>query len=145
MAEFSRELSKEYWRPAPSAGSLQSHIYQTQSHEAFCSICGTPYAAGARYCHLCGTGREEDLRFEETTHFMDRLDFEVLRTQFGLSIWSLVFLLAASVCLLATLMTGAIHNTTSAAGWQAVQSLRIEWLLATLASLLAANLFKTRQ
>jgi hypothetical protein len=145
MAEFSRELSKEYWRPAPSAGSLQSHVYQTQGNEAFCSICGTPYAAGARYCHLCGESRDEDLRFEHTNRFMNRLDFDVLRIQFGFSTWSLVFLFAASVFLLAMLMTGAIHNAATPAEWQAVQTWRIEWLLAAVAALLAANLFKSRR
>jgi hypothetical protein len=39
-------------------------------------------------------------------------------------------------------MTGLVYNTTSLAEWQAVQTWRIEWLLASVAALLGALLFK---
>jgi hypothetical protein len=143
MAEITRELSQEYWRPAPSAArQYQMHGFQTQANEAFCAICGSPYAAGARFCHLCGLGREDDLPAPRNP-LLDWFDLDAIRTQTGLSTTSLVFVLAAAIFLLATVMTGLIYNTSSLAEWQAVQTWRIEWLLATVAALLAAILFKS--
>jgi hypothetical protein len=144
MAEISRELSQEYWRPASSAGSqLQLHAFQAQAQEAFCASCGTPYAPGARFCHLCGRGCEDDLHAAKSP-IMDWFDLEVIRTQSGLSTVSLVFVLAAAIFLLATMMTGLIYSTSTLAEWQAVQTWRIEWLLATGVALLAAMLFKSK-
>jgi hypothetical protein len=144
MAEISRDLSEEYWRPAPLTGSFPTNSFHTQGSEAFCAVCGTAYAAGARYCHLCGLAREEDLRQAEGSRFIEGLDLDAIRTQFGLSNTSLVCLLLAAVFLLPALLTGLFHSATTAAEWQATQISRIEWLLATLAALLVAMLFKTR-
>jgi hypothetical protein len=144
MAEITRELSQEYWRPAPPAGSqFQTHGFQAQAKEAFCASCGTPYAAGARFCHLCGRGREDDLHAARSP-VMDWFDLDVIRTQSGLSTVSLIFVLAATIFLLATVMTGLIYNTSTLAEWQAVQTWRVEWLLATVVALLAAILFKSK-
>ena len=145
MPEFTRELSHDYWRPAPSAGNqFQTHGFQTQAKEAFCAACGTPYAAGAHFCHLCGLRREADLRPQRWNPMIDTFDIEAFRARFELSRASLVFMLAAVLFLLATLMTGLIYNTSTLAEWQAVQSWRIEWLLATIVALLAAILFKSK-
>lgn len=143
MAEFSRELSQEYWRPAPSAGnqfSLQS--FPPQAKEAFCVTCGAPYAVGARFCHLCGSGRTEDLHRARRSTIVDWFDLDALRKLFGLSTASLVFVSAAAMFLLAAAMTGLLYTTSTLAEWQAVQTWRIEWLLATVAALLSARLFK---
>ena len=75
---------------------------------------------------------------------MDWFDLDAIRTQFGLSTASLVFVLAAAIFLLATVMTGLIYSTSTLAEWQAVQTWRIEWLLATAVALLGAILFKNR-
>jgi hypothetical protein len=143
MAEPTRELSQEYWRPAPMTGS-QTNGFQMLHNEAFCTICGTPYAAGARFCHLCGLGREDDLQEEKRRPMMDWLDWGRIRDQTGLATLSLVCVLAAAVFMLATVMTGLVYNTATIAEWQAVQTWRIEWLLATVAALLAALLFKNK-
>ncbi len=145
MPDPGRELSQEYWRPPPTAEALHSWGFQVQANEAFCASCGTPYAAGARYCHVCGLAREDDLHADAQGRFMDWLDLDSIRAQFGLSTISLVLLVAATVFLLATLLTGVVYNTTTIAEWQAVQTWRIEWLLATVTALLAAMLFKTRR
>jgi hypothetical protein len=42
------------------------------------------------------------------------------------------------------MMTGLIYSTSTLAEWQAVQTWRIEWLLATGVALLAAMLFKSK-
>ncbi len=75
---------------------------------------------------------------------MDWFDLDVIRTQSGLSTVSLIFVLAATIFLLATVMTGLIYNTSTLAEWQAVQTWRVEWLLATVVALLAAILFKSK-
>jgi formate/nitrite transporter FocA (FNT family) len=46
--------------------------------------------------------------------------------------------------MLATVLTGLIYNTSTIAEWQAVQTWRVEWLLATIGALLAALLFKAK-
>jgi hypothetical protein len=145
MADFTRELSQEYWRPATTPGNdFQKHGFQTQGTEPFCSVCGTQYAAGARFCHVCGLGREDDLHVQKRAPLMDWLDLSRIREQTGLSTLSLVLVIAAAVCLLATVMTGLVYNTATIAEWQAVQTWRVEWLLATIALLLAAMLFRTK-
>jgi hypothetical protein len=145
MADFTKELSQEYWRPAPTPGNqFQPQGFQTHSNVAFCTGCGTPYAAGARFCHVCGLGREEDLHLEKRNLIGDWLDFDRLQEQSGLSKISLVLVLAAAVFMLATVMTGLVYNTSSIAEWQAVQTWRIEWLLATVVAILAAMLFKEK-
>jgi hypothetical protein len=145
MADFTKELSQEYWRPAPTPGNqFQPQGFQTHSHEAFCTGCGTQYPAGARFCHVCGLGREEDLHAQKRIPIVDWLSFDWLREQLGLSTISLVLVLAATVFMLATVMTGLVYNTSAIAEWQAVQTWRIEWLLATVVALLAAILFKEK-
>jgi hypothetical protein len=143
MADHTRELSQEYWRPAPTPGNdFQTHGFQPQGNPAFCAVCGTQYAGGARFCHLCGLGREDDLRAEKRGLVMDWLDLDHIREQTGLSTISLVLVLAAAVFILASVMTGLVYSTSTIAEWQAVQTWKVEWLLATVVALLAAMLFK---
>jgi len=142
MADFTEELSQEYWRPSQSIGNQPRGFHA--SDEAFCQICGTPYAAGARFCHLCGLGREPDLRTEKSKLAMEWLDLEAVRTQFGLSRLSLVFILAAAIFMLAAVITSLVYNASTVSEWQAVQTWRIEWLLTAVVALLAAMLFKRK-
>jgi len=142
MADFTEELSQEYWRPSQPIGN-QPRGFHT-SDEAFCHICGTPYAAGARFCHLCGLGREADLQTEKSKLTMEWLNLDAVRTQFGLSSLSVAFALAAAFFMLATVMTGLVYSVSTVSDWQAVQTWRIEWLLATVVALLAAMLFKRK-
>ncbi len=143
MADITRGPSHEYWRPAPSTGNpLQMRASQTLGNAASCAICGTPYAIGARFCHTCGLGREGAQ--EKHNPLKDWLDLDAMRSRLGLSTASLIFVLAAVIFMLATVMTGLVYNTSTLAEWQAVQTWRIEWLLATVAALLAAMLFKTK-
>jgi hypothetical protein len=142
MPDITRGPLQEYWRPAPSVGNtFQTRGPQTRN-EAFCPICGTPYAIGARFCHTCGLSREGAL--EKRNPVKDWFDLDTLRTQLGISTASLIFVLAATIFILATVMTGLVYNTSTIAEWQAVQTWRIEWLLATVAALLLAMLFKTK-
>lgn len=140
MADMKRESSEEYWRPAPSASNVFP-THSAQADEASCVLCGTPYATGARFCHFCGLSREGTQ--EKRNPVKNSLDLSAMRTRLGLSTTSLVFVLAAAIFAIATVMVGLVYNTATLAEWQAVQTWRIEWLLATVAALLAAMLFKT--
>jgi hypothetical protein len=143
MADMKRESAEEYWRPAPSAGNpFPTYGPQKHGNEASCALCGTPYAIGARFCHFCGLSREGVQA--KRNPIKNRLDLNAIRTQYGLSTASLVLVLAAAIFMIATMMTGLVYNTATLAEWQAVQTWRIEWLLATVAALLAAMLFKTK-
>jgi len=143
MADISRELSQEYWRQAPTPGKdFQTPGFNSQGSQAFCTVCGTPYAAGALFCHLCGLGREKDLRAEKPGLNLEWLDFDRIREQTGLSTVPLVLVLLATLFMLATVMTGLIYDTSTIAEWQAVQTWKVEWLLAAIATLLGAMLFK---
>jgi hypothetical protein len=146
MAEYTKQLSQDYWRPAPSAGKeFQTQGLHAPGSPAYCTICGTQYAAGARFCHLCGLTREDDPHTNKRAGLiMDRLDLEHIRERTGLSTISLALVSVAAIFLLATAMTGFVYNTSTIAEWQAVQTWRIEWLLAAAVALLAAILFKTK-
>lgn len=143
MAEYTREVAQEYWRPASATGaSFQRHGSQTAGSTEACTICGTPYLADARFCHQCGLSREPVQHRMKWSLLGDWMDLEGIRERTGLSTISLLLAAGAGICLLATIMTGMVYNTTSLAEWQAVQTWRIEWLLASVAALLGALLFK---
>jgi hypothetical protein len=143
MAEFTRELTEEYWRPAPIPGStLQTNGLRAPASAEFCAICGTRYASGAHFCHLCGLNRETEPHKEKRSAATDWLDVAGIRERTGLSTISMGLVLLAVLFTLAAAMTGLVYNTATVAEWQSVQIWRIEWLLATVAALLAAMLFK---
>ncbi|PSH04606.1 MAG: hypothetical protein CXZ00_07280 [Acidobacteria bacterium] len=145
MAEFTKDLSQEYWRPAPTPGNqLKAHVFQTLANEEFCPVCGTAYAAGARFCYFCGVRREDDLHIKSLMSNLAWLNFGRIREQFGLSKVSMALVLIAALFFMATVLTGIVYRTSTIAEWQAAQIWRIEWLLATVAGLLAAILFKTK-
>jgi hypothetical protein len=143
MAEFTRELTEEYWRPAPIPGStLQTNGLRSPASAEFCAICGTRYAPGTRFCHLCGLSSEAEAQRAKRSVVTEWLDLTGIRERTGLSTISLGLVLLAVLFVLAAAMTGLVYNTATIAEWQAVQIWRIEWLLATVAALLAAMLFK---
>jgi hypothetical protein len=142
MADMKRESAEEYWRPAPNAASAFPTQLRAREEEAFCAFCGTPYAIAARYCHFCGLSRESAQ--EKRNPIKHWLDVAAIQSRFGLPMLSLILMLAALLFAVATVMVGLLYDTATLAEWQAVQTWRIEWLLATLVALLAAVLFKTK-
>jgi hypothetical protein len=141
MAEFSREKSQEYWRPVSASGSPLQKLGGPQSAE-FCTICGTQFSPGGRFCNQCGLNRYADLHAKKRSPLLEWIDMDGIHERTGLSTISMVLVILAGFFALATVMTGMVYNTATIAEWQAVQTWRIEWLLAMLASLLAAILFK---
>ena len=138
MSETARQVSQEYWRPAQPPQTQYSEL----PAEAHCGSCGTQLAPGARFCHVCGNEREPDTRVRFRGGLVRFLHFEGIRQNIGLPIASTVLLFVAAAFVLATLLTGFIYRAETMAEWQAVQTWRIEWMLAALVALVAAVLLK---
>jgi hypothetical protein len=141
MASPAGSASQEYWRPSnPEVARLIPQV------RGICWRCGMDYSPGARYCSFCGGAREAPS--SEPTPI--RPDSEASKPHVklwrpGLSRPSLVCLAAALVFALAAVLTGVVYRQDTLVDWQAVQTWRIEWLLAAIVSLLAAILLKKRQ
>ncbi len=139
MSETAREISQEYWRPAQQPNRAE---YPVASVTPYCNMCGTQYAPGARFCHVCGENREPEFAAGGAHKIAQALDFTNIRQKLGLSTTSLVLVAVALGCVLAALLTGMIYSANTMAEFQAVQSWRMEWLMAALVALVAAILFK---
>jgi len=142
MAEFSRQMSQEYWHPGSGSAFQRSGTHAVA--DECCSICGTTFQAGARFCHVCGLSRAKEISKPKWNLLSEWMELESICERTGLSTASLALTVLAGICMLAGIMTGLVYNTATLADWQAVQIWRIEWLLATVAALLGAILFKKR-
>jgi hypothetical protein len=140
MSESAREISQEYWRPAQQPSRAE---YPVASVTPYCNMCGTQYAPGARFCHVCGENREPEFQAGSAQKIAQALDFANIRQTLGLSTVSLVLVALAIGCVLGALMTGVIYSANTVAEFQAVQSWRMEWMLAAIVALVAAILFKS--
>ncbi len=140
MSEIARNINQEYWRPAqPPRTMMNSNALVS---EAVCTNCGTEYAMGARFCHVCGADREPQMGLGKSKGFAHFMDFDQIRERLGLSSASLVLLFVGCACVLAALLVGLIYTANTVLDWQAVQIWRIEWMLAALVSFAAAILLK---
>jgi hypothetical protein len=146
MAEVVRnaEERQEYWRPAVDEARTREADRALNMPVAVCDNCGTDYALGARFCHVCGA--ERDPRLGEASRWRSGvsrwLDIEVIKSALGLSIGSVVFFFVGLVCTIAAAVTGFVFNATTLLDWQAVQLWRVEWLLAATAAFVAGVLLK---
>lgn len=138
MSEIARNINQEYWRPAQPPRTMMNALVS----EAVCTNCGTEYAMGARFCHVCGADREPQMGLGKSAGFTRMLDFDQIREKLGLSSASLVLLVVGCGCVLAALLTGVIYTANTVLDWQAVQVWRIEWMLAALVAFVAAILLK---
>jgi hypothetical protein len=60
----------------------------------------------------------------------------------GLNRAALLLFTAAGACVLGAILSGVIYRADTVFEWQAVQTWRIEWMLASVVALLAALLLK---
>jgi|SRR4051812_11607143 len=139
MSDTAREISQEYWRPAQQQVRTD---YQVASVIPYCNMCGTQYAAGARFCHVCGENREPELHGGAANRIAQALDFASIRESLGMSTTSLVLVALAAGCILGALLTGLVYGANTLVEWQAVQTWRMEWMMAATVMLVAAILFK---
>jgi hypothetical protein len=139
MADAAQNVKQEYWRPAN--GSRQVVVDPVPS-DAVCE-CGAAYLMGARYCHVCGADRVPDMGLRpHGFNLVEWLDFASIRERTGLGTASLVCFVLGVACVLAAVAVGFLYTANTVLDWQAVQLWRIEWLLGSAASFLAAIALK---
>ncbi len=141
MAPAVQEANKEYWRPA----NLQAErIVKPLTSHSLCVKCDAEYVIGSKFCHVCGSIREARPATPQPASLAQLLDMEVIRKRLSLSVPSLVFFLMGMACMTGALLTGFVYRASTVLDWEAVQSWRIEWLLASIAAMLAGILIKKR-
>jgi hypothetical protein len=146
MAEVMKNADErqEYWRPAVDEARTRDAERTMNMAAATCDNCGTDFALGARFCHVCGTERDPRLTTSSgLRNGLSRwLDIEVIKSGLGLSLGSVIFFFFGIVCTIAAAVTGFVFSATTLLDWQAVQVWRIEWLLAATAAFVAGVLLK---
>ena len=109
-----------------------------------CSNCDTELVIGSRFCHNCGItfGAAPARRFRWKFDWKRLTDVRPLQAALNLPLLSLIAMAAAVLCVLAALTVGLFYSADSALEWQAIQTWRIEWMLAAVVALLAGILCK---
>lgn len=144
MSDAVRNPTQEYWRPAQAPRTSMNAL----AAEAVCATCGTEYALGARFCHVCGSEREPQMGMGGhnsspfVTHLQRVLDIENIRRAVGLSIASLCFFVIGCACVLGAILVGMVYSATTVLDWQAVQVWRMEWMLASIVAFVMAIVLK---
>jgi hypothetical protein len=140
MAEAVHNAEQEFWRP-PIQQAQELNLPIRTEVEA-CARCSTEYAIGARFCHVCGAGRDSQQLPTSEGKLTRFLDFHIISAALGLSAPSLVAFIVGLGCILGAIATGLVFSAATVLDWQAVQIWRIQWLLAGVASFLAAILLR---
>ena len=113
--------------------------------ETLCSNCGSEYALGARFCHVCGNEREPDMRIAKHNRLAEMLNFETICERTGLNMTALVLSVIGAICILGALLVGVIYTANTVLDWQAVQVWRIQWMLGAVVAFVAAILFNRKK
>jgi len=143
MSEVVDNAPQEFWRPPV----VQAGIGVPSLVEA-CDSCQTEFMVGAKFCHRCGAERKAIVHpFTETgwaraLESLRILEFQNVKEWLGLPMASLVAFFAGVGCILAALLVGVIYSVQSLADFQAIQSWRMQWLLAALVAFVAGILLK---
>ena len=143
MSDVIRNSTQEYWRPAQAPRTQLNAM----AADSVCAACGTEFALGARFCHVCGAEREPQMgmggRSNAVLSQVSRaLDIANIRRVLGLSTASLVLFAVGCACVLGAIMTGIIYSAVTPLDWQAVQVWRMEWMLAAIVAFVMAMLLK---
>lgn len=133
--------NQEFWQ-APAAGSVPN-TPATQTLVEACDRCGTEFIIGAGFCHVCGASRTPQAAPVSRQGWTHHLEFNAIKQKLALNTTSLVAFLIGVGCVVAALLVGLIFTANTVLDWQAVQVWRIQWLLASAASFLAAILLKS--
>lgn len=141
MSEVARNATQEYWRPAqPPRADMRG-----MESETLCMNCGSEYAVGARFCHVCGNEREPEMRISKRSRFTEILNFDQVCERLGLSAASLVLMVIGFACALGALLVGVIYTANTVLDWQAVQMWRIQWMIGALVAFVAAILLNRKK
>jgi positive regulator of sigma E activity len=113
--------------------------------ETLCSNCGSEFAVGARFCHVCGNEREPEMRISRHARIGEILNFDEICERTGLSAVALVVSIIGVICVVGALLVGVIYSANTVLDWQAVQVWRIQWMLGAIVAFLAAILFNRKK
>ena len=147
QTEKIQQLHQDYWRPVLAHDRAHSEATpdtRNSPSEVACSRCGTEFVIGSRFCHVCGEERGSTSVLS-SFRWLEALDFDNIRHVLGLSIGSLVAFIFGAAFALAALFTGFIYSTTTLTDWQAVQTWRMEWMLAAIMAFAAGVLLKKQE
>jgi len=139
MEQAADKLQQEYWRPANPNARREIPI-DARLRSEVCEGCGSEFVIGARFCHVCGAHRRDEA--SATPRWMQILDFDHIRGVLGLSIASLIAFIFGVICVVAAVSVGFIYSANTLVDWQAVQTWRIEWMLAAVVAFAAGILLK---
>lgn len=142
MSDGVRNITQEYWRPVQPP---QTETIRTLGAETLCNNCGSEYAVGARFCHVCGNEREPETNLNRRSRIIDLIDFGQICERLGLSPIALVFTFVGFFFVLAALVVGLAYTANTVLDWQAVQIWRIQWMLGALIAFAAAILLNKKK
>jgi hypothetical protein len=141
MTEVARNATQEYWKPVQT----QRTEIRGMEAETICANCGSEYAVGARFCHVCGNEREPEMKISRQARIAQMVNFDQLCEKVGLSAAALVLAVIGAVCVLGAILVGLIYTANTVLDWQAVQVWRIQWMLGALVAFVAAILFNRKK
>jgi hypothetical protein len=141
MSDGVRNITQEYWRPVQPP---QTEI-RSVAAETLCSNCGSEFALGARFCHVCGNEREPETTLNARSRIIDFINFDQICERLGLSVIALVFTFVGFGCVIGALTVGLIYTANTVLDWQAIQTWRIEWMLGALVAFAAAILLNKKK
>jgi hypothetical protein len=137
MPEVMPNAQHEFWRP-PTAQPVTAKPEMVE----VCDGCGSEFMVGARYCHICGSGR--GMRASSAASYWARyVEFQNIKEGLALSTASFVaFIIGVACLLIGAAVVGMIYSVQTLAEFQAVQLYRIQWLLGSVAAFVAGILLK---
>jgi hypothetical protein len=143
MSEVIDNAPQEFWRPpvAQPEAAVPAMV-------EVCDRCDTEFMVGAKFCHDCGAARQPvshpsgELGWMHHLEFLKVLEFHNVKEWLGLPMASLISFFAGLGCVLAAIAVGVIYTVQNLADFQAIQSWRMQWLLAALVAFVAGILLK---
>jgi hypothetical protein len=143
LSEVIHNAPQEFWRPpiAQAEATVPALV-------EVCDGCKTEFMVGAKFCHDCGAARQTKANlfaehsWTRALEFLHILEFHNVKEWLGLPMASLIAFFAGLGCLLAAIAVGVIYSVQNLADFQAIQSWRMQWLLAALVSFVAGILLK---
>jgi len=151
MAHAADSMQPEFWRPPLTSARPQPMAAGSRSHLETCQTCGTEFVLGARFCHVCGAGRDAEVEIPNERHWMKAIDWikaidlSGLKETLHLPTASLIAMFFGVACVIAALVTSFLYKATTLSEWEAIQAWRIEWLLAAAVAFILGILLKPRE
>ena len=138
--------SQEFWRPAVDETRKREVARALTVPAESCDRCGTEFATGARFCHLCGHQRAAEMGSvaESRWNLLRYLDLDRIKAALGLPLASVIAFFIGMVCAIAAAATSLLYSASTLLDWQAVQIWRMEWLLAAITAFVAGILLKKK-